>query len=120
MPQNSWNAYTKQCEHEYLHLMWVALYEIWYYQNFKFYVCRGSIMNDTNVFLSYKLQAQKLKEKWSTKGTRPDGIEKIAMSFTLQISPIWSTKTFLNPLVWRVGRPKIETQCFCRVQGLTK
>ncbi len=45
-------------------------------------------MNDTNVFLSYKLQTQKLKEKWSTKGTRLDGFEKIAMSFTLQINPI--------------------------------
>jgi len=77
-------------------------------------------MNDTNVFLSYKLQTQKLKEKWSTKGTRLDGIEKIAMSFTLQISSIWSTETFFNPLVWRVRRPRKETQCFLHVQGLTK
>jgi hypothetical protein len=58
-------------------------------------------MNDTNVFFIHKLQTQKLEEKWSTKGTRLDAIEKIAMSFTLQINPISSTKTFLNPLVWR-------------------
>jgi hypothetical protein len=45
-------------------------------------------MNDTNVFLNHKLQTQKLKEKWSIKGTKLDAIEKIAMSFTLQISPI--------------------------------
>jgi len=41
------------------------------------------------------------------------------MAFTLQISPILSTKTFLNPLVWRVWKPKIETQCFLHVEGLT-
>jgi hypothetical protein len=77
-------------------------------------------MNDTNVFLNHKLQTQKLKEKWSTKGSRLNGIEKIAMSFTLQISPIWSTKTFLNPLVWRVRKRQKETLCFLHVQGLTK
>jgi len=41
------------------------------------------------------------------------------MAFTLQISPIWSIKTFLNPLVWRVWKPKKETQCFLHVKGLT-
>jgi hypothetical protein len=77
-------------------------------------------MNDTNVVLNHKLQTQKLKEKRSTKGTRLDRMEKIAMSFTLQISPIWNTKTFLNHVVWRVWRHEKETLCFLHVQVLTK
>jgi hypothetical protein len=77
-------------------------------------------MNDTNVVLNHKLQTQKLKEKRSTKGTRQDRMEKIAMSFILHISPIRSTQTFFNPLVWRVQRHEKETLCFLHVQGLTK
>ncbi len=48
-----------------------------------------------------------------------DKIERLQMPFTLQISPIRNTKTFLNPLVWRVWKPKKETQCFLHVEGLT-